>query len=246
MLLCVEGARREALRDALGARPVLKRQIECLDRGLGGARQLPRAALEREAVADREDALGRQGDLVVLCQQQSGRGQRVAVQASERDQQVVAGATVKPGQRQALIEPREALLRTEVRIGIEGELLAAGAMDEADVGVERLAVAAAGVSAARSRRGERQVGQRGPARAHRLDRGERLLVLGRPEVGDQQRKPARLLEVRLARHLSVEAGRIVAQRLKAGARKADLRRQAPSVGGGAKARRERCAVAVVV
>ena len=138
----------KALRDPVAARPVLKREVERLDRHSGGARKFARAALEGQAVADRKDALGGERHLVVLRQQQAGRRERIAAQAAQRDEQVIARPAVQPGQHEALVDPREALLRRPACVAGECQFLAAGALRKAHVGLKRRGALAAGLGAA--------------------------------------------------------------------------------------------------
>ena len=132
-------------------------------------------------------------------------------------------------QGEPLVDPRKALLWRPRRVAGEGDLLTVRALHEATVGQQGLCAAAAIMRGARPELGVLELGQLAPPDVSSLDRRERLLALERSEIGDEQRQPGGLLEVRLRGDPGIQPGRLAGQRRQACDREGDLPRQAAGV-----------------
>ena len=89
------GLAGEALRDGLGSRPALQREVERLGRRAGGRGELARAAFERQPVADPNMRLAASSPRHPQSAA-ARRRQLVAPESPERHEQVIARAAVKP------------------------------------------------------------------------------------------------------------------------------------------------------
>ena len=123
---------------------------------------------------------------------------------------------MQAGQREPLECPGEAAVRSPLLLARECARLRAGALGEPAVGDERGGAARGVVCGARAGGDAVEPGQLGvaPARADRADRGEGVRAGGLGggrlqwrQVGDEEREPERLLDVRLRRHLGVQPRR---------------------------------------
>ena len=192
----------EAERRPLAALPVVQAEIERLEREAARARQVRRPALEQQRVADPERALGPDRDVVRATERQRrprGCRRRRAGRASPADRTARRGAVrAAPAAR---TRGRTAAPAPTPRRPCTRQPASRRARPMP--GTPR---ASSSLGPGRGRSGARTAPRRAPAsrprprRSGRARSRERVLAaLERAQVGDQEREPAPLLDVRSRR-----------------------------------------------
>src|ERR1700727_3036521 len=178
---------------ALTALPVVQAEVERLDRKrtrLGEVRGPP---LEQQRVADPERSLRPNRDVVGATERERRGLQVIDTQPAEREEQVVA--SVPRQQRQPLVGSGEATFGRPNPVTGERRRLRAGPRGPGPIRLERAGASARAVRGARAapdivERRELAGGPRGP---NPLDLTERVLLLERAQIGDQEGEPGALV-----------------------------------------------------